>query len=126
MIFDREVTVFVALLALCAMLVLMILHITEVIAAPQIKCEATPPKVNSYINWRLIDGRRCYYVGRRIDKGLLYWEPEKPLEIEEMPLPVEAPAIRAQDTEFEDRWNAQFDHRTTRDPLPLQQWRMWE
>ena len=52
MTFDREVAVFIALLALCAMLVLMILHITEVIAAPQIKCQATPPQANTYINWR--------------------------------------------------------------------------
>jgi hypothetical protein len=33
MIFDRQVALFIGLAALCAMLVLMILHITEVIAA---------------------------------------------------------------------------------------------
>ena len=98
MIFDREVAVFIALLALCVMLVLTILHITEVIAAPtdQVR-ELATDRTNTYINWRIIDGRRCYYIGRRIDKSLLYWEPEKPIEVEEMPLPAEAPAIRAQE-----------------------------
>jgi hypothetical protein len=71
MTFDREVTVFIGLLALCAMLVLMLLHVTEVIAAPTIKCQSSPPATNTYLNWRIVDGRRCYYIGRRIDKGLL-------------------------------------------------------
>ena len=97
-------------------------------AAPTIKCEATPPQVNTYVNWRLIDGRRCYYIGRRLDKSLLYWEPEKPIEVEEMPLPAEAPPVRAQEmpSEFEDRWQGLYDHRTARDSQPLQQWRLWE
>ena len=112
------------MLALIATIMLLLVGKAE--AAPTIKCEATPPKVNTYVNWRIIDGRRCYYIGRRIDKSQLYWEPEKPLEIEEMPLPTEAPPVRAQDTEFEDRWQGLYNIRAVRDPQPMQQWRLWE
>ena len=54
--------------------------------------------------------------------------PRSRLEIEEMPLPTEAPPVRAQEmpSEFEDRWNAQYDHRTARDSVPVEQWRLWE
>jgi hypothetical protein len=124
MTFDREVAVFVGLLALCAMLILMVLHLSEVIAAPAVKCQATAPSVDTYVNWRIIDGRRCYYVGkRRLDKSLLYWEePEKPLEIEEMPLPISAPAIRAQ-SDFEDRWNGIINRENLLEPTPMEKWK---
>ena len=96
-------------------------------AANQIKCYSSPPQVAGWVAWQTVDGKRCWYVGRRrIDKSLLYWEREQPIEVEPMPLPTEEPPVRAQDSEFEDRWNAQYDHRTARDPLPMQQWRMWE
>jgi hypothetical protein len=124
MTFDRDVAMFLGLLALCAMLILMVLHLTEVIAAPSIKCQATPPQTNSYINWRVIDGRRCYYVGKlKLDKSLLYWEePEKPLEIEPMPLPTPAPAIRAQ-SDFEDRWEGLKDRENLLLPTPMERWK---
>jgi hypothetical protein len=97
--------------------------------AAQIKCQPTPPQANEQVSWRTIDGRRCWYIGpRKIDKSLLFWEPEKPLEIEEMPLPTPAPPIRAEElpSEFQDRWDGLYDHRTARDPQPMQQWRLWE
>jgi hypothetical protein len=127
MTFDREVAMFIALLAICTMLILMVLHLTEVIAAPSIKCQATPPKVDTYVNWRLIDGRRCYYIGKRqIDKSLLYWEePEKPLEIEEMPLPTPAPAIRAQ-SDFEDRWEGLRGRENLLEPTAMDGWKQWQ
>ena len=108
-----------------AVLLLALLGTGQADAAPTIKCHVAPPQVLEQRSWLTIDGRKCWYIGpRRIDRSLLYWEREQPIEIEPMPLPVDAPAIRAQD-EFEDRWNAQYDHRTARDPQPLEQWRLW-
>jgi hypothetical protein len=128
MTFDREIAMFIGLLAVCVMLILMVLHLTEVIAAtPTIKCQATPPKANTYINWRIIDGRKCYYIGKlKLDKSLLYWEePEKPLEIEEMPLPTPAPAIRAQ-SDFENRWQGIINRENLLEPTVMEQWKLME
>jgi hypothetical protein len=131
MTFDRDIAVFIGLLALCVMLVLMVLHLTEVIAAPSVKCQATPPKVDTYVNWRIIDGHKCYYIGKqRLDKSLLYWEPEKSLpsggvdrnEQEEMPLPTPAPAIRAQ-SDFEDRWQGLINRENLLEPTRMEHWK---
>jgi hypothetical protein len=126
MTFDREVAVFIALLAICAMLILIVLHLTEVIAAPSVKCQATPPPVNTYVQWRIIDGRRCYYIGRlKLDKSLLYWEPEPPIEVEPMPLPTPAPAIRAQ-SDFEDRWGGLTNRENLLEPQQMEGWKLWQ
>jgi hypothetical protein len=112
-----------------AIIAIILFLLTGEASAAQIKCQATPPQVNTYVNWRIIDGRKCYYVGRqRLDKSLLFWEPEKPPEVEEVPLPTPAPPIRAEElpSEFEDRWQGLQDHRTARDPNPLATWRLWE
>ena len=99
----------------------------QAVAAPQLKCHVSPPQVPEQRSWLTVDGRKCWYIGpRKIDRSLLYWEREQPIEIEEMPLPVPSPAIRAEDiSEFEDRWAGIYDHRTARDPTPVEQWRMW-
>jgi hypothetical protein len=124
MTFDREVAMFIALLAICAMLILMVLHLTEVIAAPTTKCQATPPQ--GYASWRIVDGKKCWYLGRRqVDKGLLYWEREKPIEVEEMPLPVLAPAIRAQ-SDFEDRWRGLQERENLLEPTAMEGWKLWQ
>jgi hypothetical protein len=112
------------MLALIAAIMLLLVGKTD--AAPSVKCHATPPPVSTYVNWRIIDGRKCYYIGKlRLDKSLLYWEPEQPLEIEPMPLPTPAPAIRAQ-SDFEDRWHGLINRENTLEPFPIERWRIWE
>ncbi|MGA7454793.1 MAG: hypothetical protein WBW73_27275 [Rhodoplanes sp.] len=45
-----------------------------------IECRAKPES-REYWSWREIEGRRCWYKGRRrIDKKLLSWGPSKPAE----------------------------------------------
>jgi hypothetical protein len=92
------------------------------------KCYLSPPQAEEQRSWRMIDGKKCWYIGpRKMDKSLLKWEPEQPVESEPMPLPVEAPPVRAEGpSEFEDRWQGLYDHRTARDPFPINRWRVWE
>jgi hypothetical protein len=113
-----------------AALTIILLLLTGVATATPVKCYSTPPQGQGWVAWQTVDGKRCWYAGkRRIDKSLLRWD--KPsIDVEPMPpptedeLPTEAPPIRAQD-EFEDRWSAQHDHRWSRDPLPINQWKLW-
>jgi hypothetical protein len=106
-----------------ALVAIMLLLLTGQAGAAQIKCYSSPPRVNTYVNWRIIDGRRCYYIGKRIDKSLLYWEREQ--SPTPTPLPVPRPAIRAQ-SDFEDRWSGLGDHENLFEPTMLEQWRLWQ
>lgn len=124
-----------------AALVTLLLCMTLTLAAQEIKdCVAEPPNApQEQWAWRTIDGRRCWYQGRRMyPKHLLRWsvpgtempkdEPEGIDSIKEL-----APSMRgeiesrvyARDEEFEGRWNAIHDHRWARDPVPIERWRMW-
>jgi hypothetical protein len=48
--------------------------------AETIECRAKP-ETREYWSWREIDGRRCWYKGRRrISKKLLSWGPKTPAE----------------------------------------------
>ena len=53
--------------------------------AETIECRASP-ETREYWSWREIDGRRCWYKGRRsISKKLLSWDAKTPEETIETP-----------------------------------------
>ncbi|MFO1097668.1 MAG: hypothetical protein U1E81_05165 [Xanthobacteraceae bacterium] len=53
--------------------------------AETIQCRASP-EAREYWSWREIDGRRCWYKGRRsISKKLLSWDAKTPEETIETP-----------------------------------------
>lgn len=60
--------------------------------AETIECRAKP-ETREYWSWREVDGRRCWYKGRRsISKNLLSWGPKTPAEGIELN-PIAAPNL---------------------------------
>jgi hypothetical protein len=119
---EKETISKAAKIMIGALIGLMMFFINEAIAVP-LKCQATAPQ--GYATWRIIDGKKCWYPGRRhIDKGMLYWEREQPPEIEEEK-PMPAPAIRAQ-SDFEDRWEGLRDRENLLEPAAMEGWKLWQ
>lgn len=90
-------------------------------------CSATPPR-GTYVAWRMIDGRKCWYAGKPgMNKSLLAWGdpagPKPPPQPGEEP-PSPAPPIRAKWSpgSFVDRWEG-IHHKVETDPTPLTRWR---
>jgi len=78
---------FAVLLAmLLGILIGILLAITS--AHAKIACSASPPDTDKYYAWRVIDGRKCYYIGEKgMDKDNLFWPKPKPIVPPPMPPP---------------------------------------
>jgi len=107
-------------LAVCGLLLF------NLMSQAAIECQAEPPNnPTERWWWRMIDGKKCWYVGRRmIDKSELYWPEEPPYEPDPPEMIEEPPLINR--GEFQDRWDGLLDTRFASDPFPIERWRLWK
>lgn len=120
-----------AILTIIAVAVILLILIVRAKAEP---CYEKPgiPVAGKWWHWRMIEGRKCWYVSRRaLEKSRLMWpqpEPDKP-ETDGGP---DKAAYRGtvnppgRPTEFELRWADPIEFMPTRiwsDPIPLLEWR---
>ena len=64
-------------------------------AKAQIKeCRASPSKAQGHWSWRLIDGRKCWYVGTTmISKSLLQWPTKTSVQAKADPKPARVTVV---------------------------------
>jgi hypothetical protein len=107
-------------------LIVSILLFAITVYAQTIQCHVEPKADGNRWWWRTFEGKRCWYTGgpRMIDKSLLYWPREEPPYEPDPPEWIEDPPLINRG-EFQDRWDGMLDTRFSRDPFPVERWRMW-
>jgi hypothetical protein len=118
---------FVAMLRLIFWVIVVTVALAVFVATAATECQTEPNDPTQRWWWRVIDGRRCWYVGQRMmDKSLLYWRKESQCGIRDADgKPCCHENCQLPPTEFEDRWNALYDTPYAHNATPAQDWKMW-
>jgi hypothetical protein len=112
------------------------------------ECQPQPMNKTVWWSWRLIDGRKCWFPGKKIDKKFLYWkvryherisDPDRDTIAERTKFDdrgktqerttIQDRANALEGTLFNERWrNLMIDLALIwwRNRQPVQDWRIWQ